>query len=88
MLLLAVVVPLGAAPGVPVVVRTDEVRDETDEVSDGSEELEEGPAPDPPAALDNWANPTAGGFESLKTEYTFFYTESFSLYYDVDKRGH
>ena len=31
----------------------------------------EGPVPDPPAAADNWANPTEFG-EVRNTEYTFF----------------
>ena len=31
----------------------------------------EGPAPDPPAAADNWANPIEPG-EARNTEYTFF----------------
>ena len=37
------------------------------------EEAEEDPpVPDPPAVVDNWANPIDGG-EARNTEYTFFY---------------
>ena len=35
------------------------------------ETVPENSAPDPPAALDNWANPTDAGLER-KTVYTFF----------------
>jgi len=42
-------------------------------VADGEPEVGPGgpAAPDPPAAVDNWANPTDAG-EERNTEYTFF----------------
>ena len=39
--------------------------------ADGETEVDPDPVPDPPAAIDNWANPTDAG-EERNTVYTFF----------------
>lgn len=82
--LLFLVVPGGAAPGVPespnadgdgktevgmVIEREAEGFDKP--VSEGVDVGEEGPAPDPPAVVDSCAKPMDGGLERY-TEYTFF----------------
>jgi len=44
------------------------------------------PTPDPPAAIDNWANPTDGGDER-NTEYTFFRNVSPTIQLGVELFG-
>lgn len=58
--------PLAAGPGVPVLAALLVSDADPDETEDGAE-------PEPPAASESCANPTAGGLDALKTEYTFFY---------------